>query len=137
MNGNHYSDEELKEFKKIIQEKLKRAIETLNDLRDSGRNPNGDSDTAPTFKCLSEGRNACQLEEVERLCARQAKYVQDLKSALFRTENKTYGICRVTGKLIPKQRLKIVPHATTSLEGKKMLEERENKIPSRFLQARG
>lgn len=114
-----YSDEELEEFKELILEKLSRArkdLEMLNDNISGGEN-NAD-DTAPTFKILEEGSNVLSKEENSQLAARQYKYIQNLENALIRIENKTYGVCRVTGKLIPKERLRAVPHATLSVEAK-------------------
>ena len=114
-----YSDEELAEFKELILEKLARAqkdLEMLNDNISGGEN-NAD-DTAPTFKILEEGSNVLSKEENSQLAARQYKYIQNLENALIRIENKTYGVCRVTGKLIPKERLRAVPHATLSVEAK-------------------
>ena len=114
-----YSDEELAEFKELILEKLARAqkdLEILNDNISGGEN-NAD-DTAPTFKLLEEGSNVLSKEENSQLAARQYKYIQNLENALIRIENKTYGVCRVTGKLIPKERLRAVPHATLSVEAK-------------------
>mgnify|MGYP003397609092 FL=1 len=114
-----YSDEELEEFKELILERLSRArkdLEMLNDNISGGEN-NAD-DTAPTFKILEEGSNVLSKEENSQLAARQYKYIQNLENALIRIENKTYGVCRMTGKLIPKERLRAVPHATLSVEAK-------------------
>lgn len=114
-----YSDEELMEFKELILEKLARARKDLELLNEnvSGGDNNAD-DTAPTFKVLEEGSNVLSKEENSQLAARQYKYIQNLENALIRIENKTYGVCRVTGKLIPKERLRAVPHATLSVEAK-------------------
>lgn len=114
-----YSDEELEEFKELILEKLSRARKDLEMLNDniSGED-NSANDTAPTFKILEEGSNVLSKEENSQLAARQYKYIQNLENALVRIENKTYGVCRVTGKLIPKERLRAVPHATLSVEAK-------------------
>ena len=114
-----YSDEELMEFKELILEKLARARKDLELLNEhvSGGDNNAD-DTAPTFKLLEEGSNVLSKEENSQLAARQYKYIQNLENALIRIENKTYGVCRVTGKLIPKERLRAVPHATLSVEAK-------------------
>ena len=114
-----YSDEELAEFKELILEKLARAQKDLEMLKDniSGGDNNAD-DTSPTFKILEEGSNVLSKEENSQLAARQYKYIQNLENALIRIENKTYGVCRVTGKLIPKERLRAVPHATLSVEAK-------------------
>lgn len=115
-----YSDEELLEFKELILEKLEKANKELEELRANVVNDgsNGDDDTAPTFKVLEEGANTLGKEQAVRLAQRQADFIQKLNAALMRIENKTYGVCRVTGKLIPKERLRIVPHATLSMEAK-------------------
>lgn len=114
-----YSDEELAEFKELILEKLARARKDLELLNDniSGGDNNAD-DTAPTFKVLEEGSAVLSKEENGQLASRQYKYIQNLENALIRIENKTYGVCRQTGKLIPKERLRAVPHATLSVEAK-------------------
>ena len=114
-----YSDEELSEFKELILEKLARARKDLELLNENvaGKGNNAD-DTAPTFKLLEEGSNVLSKEENSQLAARQYKYIQNLENALIRIENKTYGVCRMTGKLIPKERLRAVPHATLSVEAK-------------------
>ena len=114
-----YSDEELAEFKELILEKLARARKDLELLNENvaGKGNNAD-DTAPTFKLLEEGSNVLSKEENSQLAARQYKYIQNLENALIRIENKTYGVCRMTGKLIPKERLRAVPHATLSVEAK-------------------
>lgn len=114
-----YSDEELAEFKELILEKLARARKDLEMLKDniSGGDNNAE-DTAPTFKVLEEGSAVLSKEENSQLAARQFKYIQNLENALIRIENKTYGVCRMTGKLIPKERLRAVPHATLSVEAK-------------------
>lgn len=114
-----YSDEELEEFKALILEKLAQAevnLETLKANIAGGEHTT--DDTAPTFKILEEGYAVAQKEENARLAARQEKYIQNLKFALMRIENKTYGICRVTGKLIPKERLRCVPITTVCLDAK-------------------
>ena len=114
-----YSDEELEEFKGLILEKLARARKDLEMLNDNvSRNGNNANDTAPTFKVLEEGSNVLSKEENSQLAARQYKYIQNLENALIRIENKTYGVCRMTGKLIPKERLRAVPHATLCIEAK-------------------
>lgn len=116
-----YSDEDLQEFKDLILQKIADAEKNLALLKSAvAGNPNEANDTAPTFKSLDEGSNVLAKEENAQLAARQQKYIRDLKAALIRIENKTYGVCRITGKLIPKERLRIVPHATTSVEGKMM-----------------
>ena len=114
-----YSDEELAEFRELILEKLARAREDLELLNEhvAGKGNNA-NDTAPTFKVLEEGSNVLAKEENSQLAARQYKYIQNLENALIRIENKTYGVCRMTGKLIPKERLRAVPHATLSVEAK-------------------
>mgnify|MGYP003468082286 FL=1 len=114
-----YSDEELAEFKELLLERLARARKDLELLNEhvAGKGNNAD-DTAPTFKILEEGSNVLSKEENSQLAARQYKYIQNLENALIRIENKTYGVCRMTGKLIPKERLRAVPHATLSVEAK-------------------
>lgn len=117
---NRYSDAELEEFKAIILNKLDKASSDLKLLTEaiSSGDVNGTDDTSPTFKVLEEGYQVLSKEENGRLAARQQKFINNLENALIRIENKTYGICRVTGKLIPKERLRIVPHATLSMEAK-------------------
>ena len=118
-----YSDEELQEFKALILEKLEQARSEYDMLKGmvNHSTSNDTEDTAPTFKVLEEGASSLSKEELGQLATRQYKFIQNLEAALIRIENKTYGICRVTGKLIPKERLRLVPHATTSVEGKAML----------------
>ena len=114
-----YSDEELEEFKELILEKLARARKDLEMLNDNvSGDDNSANDTAPTFKILEEGSNVLSKEENSQLAARQYKYIQNLENALIRIENKTYGVCRMTGKLIPKERLRDVPHAPLSVAAK-------------------
>ncbi|MFT3994298.1 MAG: TraR/DksA C4-type zinc finger protein [Dysgonomonas sp.] len=115
-----YSDEELIEFRDIILEKLTKAKVEYEQLRAAITNADGNdvTDTSPTFKVLEEGASTLSKEEAGRLAQRQMKFIQNLQSALIRIENKTYGICRETGKLIPKERLRAVPHATLSIEAK-------------------
>ena len=115
-----YSDEELQEFKKIIDEKIHKAEHDLNLLKETFVNDKSNStdDTSPTFKAFEEGSDTMSKEANSQLASRQEKFIRDLKNALVRIENKTYGICRVTGKLIEKERLKLVPHATLSIEAK-------------------
>jgi RNA polymerase-binding transcription factor DksA len=114
-----YTAEELQEFKEIILQKLEKAEENLARLTEAVANDESDiSDTAPTFKLMEEGSNVLSKEENAKLAARQLKFIKDLKAALVRIENKTYGICKVTGKLIPKERLRVVPHTTMSVEAK-------------------
>ena len=113
-----YSDEELQEFKEIILEKLEKATREFEYYRSVVMNSdgNGVADTSPTFKVLEEGAGTRDKEEAARLAERQRKFIQHLQAALVRIENKTYGICRATGKLIPKERLRAVPHATLSTD---------------------
>ncbi len=115
-----YSDDELQEFKQIILEKLAKAQRDYELLCADVTNTdvNDTADTSPTFKALEESANVLGKEEAGRLAQRQMKFIQHLKAALVRIENKTYGICRVTGELIPKERLRAVPHATLSIEQK-------------------
>ena len=115
-----YSDEELQEFKELILEKLDKARKDYDLLKGviSGSDGNDTDDTSPTYKVLEEGANTLSKEETTRLAQRQLKFIQGLQAALIRIENKTYGICRVTGKLISKERLRAVPHATLSIEAK-------------------
>ena len=112
-----YSDAELEEFRAIIMEKLQLAERDYEKLKSSIMNTDTD-DTSPTYKVLEEGANTLSKEETTRLAARQLKFIQNLRAALVRIENKTYGICRETGKLIPAERLRAVPHATLSIEAK-------------------
>lgn len=115
-----YSDEELQEFKELIQLKLEKAQHEYDLLRGNLMNTDGNdtSDTSPTFKVLEEGATTLSKEEAGQLAQRQQKFIQNLRAALVRIENKTYGICRETGKLIPKERLRAVPHATLSIDAK-------------------
>ncbi|HQB27380.1 MAG TPA: TraR/DksA C4-type zinc finger protein [Paludibacter sp.] len=115
-----YSDIELEEFRQIINEKLEKAQQDYEMLRNGLTNLDGNdvTDTSPTFKVLEEGAATLSKEESGRLAQRQMKFIQHLQAALIRIENKTYGICRETGKLIPKERLRAVPHATLSIEAK-------------------
>ncbi|OIQ40908.1 MAG: molecular chaperone DnaK [Bacteroidetes bacterium MedPE-SWsnd-G1] len=117
-----YSDADLEEFKEIIQAKIAHAQEDLDILRGTFKNDrnNGTEDTSPTFKAFEEGSETMSKEANVQLAIRQEKFIRDLNNALLRIENKTYGICRVTGKLIQKERLKLVPHATLSIAAKKM-----------------
>ena len=117
-----FNDTELQEFKEIILEKIAKAQEHLDLIHSSYRNDsdNGTDDTSPTFKAFEEGSEVMSKEANSQLAIRQEKFIRDLKNALIRIENKTYGICRVTGKLINKERLKLVPHATLSIEAKNM-----------------
>ncbi len=115
-----YSDEELQEFKAIIMKKLEEARAGLKILTEAytTQNANDTNDTSPSFKILEEGSQVLSKEENSQLAARQQKFIRDLENALIRIENKSYGICRATGKLISKERLRSVPHATLSIEAK-------------------
>jgi len=117
-----YSDAELQEFREIINAKLLEAREDLDLLNStmSLRDNNGTDDTSPTFKLIEDGSDVLSREETSQLAARQEKFIKHLNDALVRIENKTYGICRQTGKLISKERLRIVPHATLSIEAKNL-----------------
>ena len=117
-----YSDAELQEFKKLIQDKIAKAENDLGLIKENFINNqnNGTDDTSPTFKAFEEGAETLSKEQNAILASRQEKFLRDLKHALIRIENKTYGVCRVTGKLIPKERLQAVPHATLSIEAKNM-----------------
>lgn len=117
-----YSDNDLKEFEELIMVKLAQAKSDLDELRQSlsHEGDNSTDDTSPTFKMMEDGSDTMTREEVAQLAARQEKFIQSLENALLRIKNKTYGICRVTGKLIPKERLRLVPHATLSIEAKNM-----------------
>ena len=116
----HYTDEELEEFKAIILEKMALAKREYDQIMDelTHRSGNGIDDTMPTYKVLEQGSATQTKEELTNMAARQQKFIQGLQAALMRIENKTYGICRVTGKLIPKERLRAVPHATLTIEAK-------------------
>ena len=116
-----YSAVELQEFKQIILSKIESAQEDLSILRAATANDsdNGTEDTSPSFKAFEEGSSTLSKEENVKLAERQAKFIRSLQNALVRIENKTYGICRQTGKLIAKERLRLVPHATLSIEAKK------------------
>jgi DnaK suppressor protein len=115
-----YSDKELTEFKEIIIKKLEDARKELVNLQAAlnSANEHGTDDTASTFKVLEDGSDTLAKEEAGQLAARQKKFIEQLENALIRIENKTYGVCRVTGKLIPKERLRAVPHTTQSIEAK-------------------
>src|SRR5210317_614615 len=121
-NKTKYSDAELAEFKAIIVKKIEKAEQDLDLLREQFANDknNGTDDTSPQFKSFEEGSSVMSNERNSQLATRQEKFIRDLKNALIRIENKTYGICRVTGKLIDAERLKLVPHATLSIEAKNM-----------------
>lgn len=114
-----YSDEELEEFKALILRKIEEARVDLDELKESLSNKdNGTDDTSPTFKLIEDGADVLSKEETAQLAARQQKFISSLENALIRIANKTYGLCRITGKLIPKERLLIVPHATMTIEAK-------------------
>jgi len=117
---NKYSDKELEGFRKIINAKIEKAQNDLDLIKSAYMNDsnNGTEDTSPTFKSVEEGSETMSKEANTQLALRQEKFIRDLKNALVRIENKTYGVCRVTGKLINKKRLNIVPHATLSIEAK-------------------
>ncbi len=119
---NRYTDKELERFKKLIITKIDQAKQDLDLLKSAYMNDsdNGTDDTSPTFKAFEEGSETMSKEANTQLALRQEKFIRDLKNALIRIENKTYGVCRVTGKLIKKKRLMIVPHATLSIEAKNM-----------------
>jgi DnaK suppressor protein len=117
-----FSDADLAEFKELIQKKLEKAKNDLDLIKSAYLNDlnNGTDDTSPTFKAFEEGSETMSKEANSQLAIRQEKFIRDLKNALIRIENKTYGICKVTGKLINKERLKLVPHATMSIEAKNL-----------------
>ena len=119
---NRFSDKELAEFKLLIEEKIEKANEDLSLLKSTYMNDgnNGTDDTSPTFKAFEEGSQTMSKEANTQLAIRQEKFIRDLRNALIRIENKTYGVCRVTNKLIRKERLVLVPHATPSIEAKNM-----------------
>ncbi|MEO8516736.1 MAG: TraR/DksA C4-type zinc finger protein [Flavobacterium sp.] len=117
-----YSDADLAEFKELIIKKINKAQADLDLIKSAYMNDlnNGTDDTSPTFKAFEEGSETMSKEANSQLAIRQEKFIRDLKNALFRVENKTYGVCKVTGKLISKERLLIVPHATMSIEAKNL-----------------
>jgi RNA polymerase-binding transcription factor DksA len=117
-----YTDKELERFKNLIIKKIDKAKQDLALLKSAYMNDsdNGTDDTSPTFKAFEEGSETMSKEANTQLALRQEKFIRDLKNALIRIENKTYGVCRVTGKLIKKKRLMVVPHATLSIEAKNM-----------------
>ena len=117
-----YSDADLEEFRTLLNDKIAKASEQLELIQSAYKNDsnNGTDDTSPTFKALDEGSEVMSKETSSQLAIRQEKFIRDLKNALVRIENKTYGVCRVTGKLINKERLKLVPHATLSIEAKNL-----------------
>ena len=120
MAETRYSDNDLQEFQALIEEKLAVARENYDELQRalSHSDDNTTDDTAPTFKMMEDGSETMSREETAQLAVRQQKFIVNLENALLRIKNKTYGICRVTGKLIPKARLRLVPHATMSIEAK-------------------
>jgi RNA polymerase-binding transcription factor DksA len=117
-----YTDKELERFKNIIIKKIDKAKQDFEILKSAYMNDsnNGTDDTSPTFKAFEEGSETMSKEANAQLALRQEKFIRDLKNALIRIENKTYGVCRITGKLIKKNRLLVVPHATLSIEAKNM-----------------
>lgn len=119
---SRYSDKELEKFRILILEKIEKAQEQLHLIQSAYKNDsnNGTDDTSPTFKAFDEGSEVMSKETSSQLAIRQEKFIRDLRNALIRIENKTYGICRVTGKLINPKRLKLVPHATLSIEAKNL-----------------
>jgi len=119
---NRYSDKDLEEFRILINEKIDKAQHDLELIKSAYMNDhnNGTEDTSPTFKAFDEGSAVMSKESNSALAIRQEKFIRDLRNAMIRIENKTYGICRVTGKLINPERLKLVPHATLSIEAKNM-----------------
>jgi len=120
MAENRYSDADLKEFEELIQSKLEQARQDLDQLKRSlsHEDDNTTEDTAPSFKMMEDGSETMSKEETAQLASRQRKVYQRLENALLRIKNKTYGVCRGTGKLIAKERLRLVPHATLSIEAK-------------------
>ncbi|MBR1415266.1 MAG: TraR/DksA family transcriptional regulator [Prevotella sp.] len=122
-----YTDEELEEFRQIINEKLALAKRDYDQMMDTltNRDSNDVDDTSPTYKALEEGSETQSKEDLMKFAARQQKFIQGLKAALVRIDNKTYGIDRITGKLIPAERLRAVPHATLSVESKELEKKRK------------
>ena len=122
MAETRFTDKDLEEFKTLIENKLAVARENLDELQRalSHQDDNSTDDTSPTFKMMEDGSETMSREETAQLAARQEKFIRNLENALLRIKNKTYGICRVTGKLLPKERLRLVPHATMSIEAKNM-----------------
>ena len=120
--ATRYSDADLAEFKEIIVNKINKAQADLDLIKSAYMNDlnNGTDDTSPTFKAFEEGSETMSKEANSQLAIRQEKFLRDLKNALFRVENKTYGTCKVTGKMISKERLRVVPHATMSIEAKNL-----------------
>ena len=126
MADTRFSDKELKEFEDLIHEKLTQARSDFDQLQRSlsYEDDNRTEDTAPTFKMMEDGSDTMSREETARLATRQQKFIMNLENALLRIKNKTYGVCRVTGKLIAKERLRLVPHATMSIEAKNQQDRR-------------
>ena len=122
VNTSRYSEKDLEKFRTIIHQKIDKAQHDLELIKSAYMNDhnNGTEDTSPTFKAFDEGSQVMSKESNSQLAIRQEKFIRDLKNALIRIENKTYGICRITGKLINKKRLELVPHATLSIEAKSM-----------------
>ena len=120
-NKVNYSEKELQDFKSLIEEKIEIANEDLRLLKSAYSNvsDNGTDDTSPTFKAFEEGSSTLSKDENMKLAFRQEKFIRNLNNALIRIENRTYGLCRITGKLISKERLTLVPHATLSIEAKR------------------
>lgn len=125
-----YSDADLAEFKELILAKIEKAQSDLDLIKSAYMNgfDNGTDDTSPTFKAFEEGSETMSKEANSQLAIRQEKFIRDLKNALIRIENKTYGICKVTGQLINKERLKLVPHATMSIEAKNKQRDRKSVV---------
>lgn len=126
MAETRFSDSELKEFEELILKKLEQARSDYDQLQRSlsYEDDNRTEDTAPTFKMMEDGSDTMSREETAQLAARQQKFIMSLENALLRIKNKTYGVCRVTGKLIAKERLRLVPHATMSIEAKNQQDNR-------------
>ena len=126
MAETRFSDAELKEFEDLINKKLEQARSDFDQLQRSlsYEDDNRTEDTAPTFKMMEDGSDTMSREETAQLAARQRKFIMNLENALLRIKNKTYGVCRVTGKLIAKERLRLVPHATMSIEAKNQQDKR-------------
>jgi RNA polymerase-binding transcription factor DksA len=126
MADTRYSDSDLKEFEDLIYSKLEQARSDFDQLQRSlsYEDDNRTEDTAPTFKMMEDGSDTMSREETAQLAARQKKFIMNLENALLRIKNKTYGVCRVTGKLIAKERLRLVPHATMSIEAKNQQDQR-------------
>ena len=126
MADTRYCDAALKEFEELIHSKLEQARSDFDQLQRSlsYEDDNRTEDTAPTFKMMEDGSDTMSREETAQLAARQRKFIMNLENALLRIKNKTYGVCRVTGKLIAKERLRLVPHATMSIEAKNQQDQR-------------